>query len=99
MKKIKRCECTLKLLFNCQNNDVFPKFVCRKNVNRQPLKKRNRYYRWTLLDEIDEKAKHLKTLKTQMMQQQKLLYENTTWIRGTILHYTLNTIITKEESK
>ena len=78
MKKIKRCECTLKLLFNCQNNDVFPKFVCWKNVNRQPLKKRNRCYRWTLLDEIDEKAKHLKTLKTQLMQQQKLLYENTT---------------------
>ena len=25
MEKIKRCECTLKFLFNCRNNDVFPK--------------------------------------------------------------------------
>ena len=97
--KIERCECTLKFLFNCWNNDVFPKFVCWKNVNRQPFKKKNRYYRRILVDEIDEKTKYLKTLKTQLMQQQKLLYENTTWIRGTILRYTLNTIITKEESK
>ena len=73
--------------------------MCWKNVNRQPFKKKNRYYRRILVDEIDEKTKYLKTLKTQLMQQQKLLYENTTWIRGTILRYTLNTIITKEESK
>ena len=86
-------------MFNYRNNDVFPKFVCWKNVNRQPFKKKNRYYRRILLDEIDEKTKYLKTLKTQLTQQQKLLYENTTWIRGTILRYTLNTIITKEESK
>ena len=99
MKKIKRCECTLKFLFNCRNNDVFPKFVCWKNVNRQPFKKKSRYYRRILLDEIDEKTKYLKTLKTQLTQQQKLLYENTTWIRGTILRYTLDTIITKDESK
>ena len=52
-----------------------------------------------LLDEIDEKTKYLKILKTQLMKQQKPLYENTTWIRGTILGYTLNTIITKEERK
>ena len=99
MNKIKRCECRLKFLFNCRNNDVFPKFVCWKNVNRQPFKKKNRYYRRILLDEIDEKTKYLKTLKTQLTQQQKLLYENTTWIRGTILRYTLDTIITTEESK
>ena len=33
------------------------------------------------------------------MHQQKLLYENTTWIRETILRHLLNTIITKEESE
>ena len=52
-----------------------------------------------LFDEIDEKTKNLKTLKTQLTQQQKLLDEDTTWIRGIILCDTLNMIITKEESK
>ena len=46
-----------------------------------------------------KKTKYLNTLETQLIQQQKLLYENTTWIKGTILRYTWNTIITKEESK
>ena len=35
----------------------------------------------------------------QLTQQQKLLDENTAWIRETILRYTLNIIITKEKSK
>ena len=50
-----------------------------------------------LLEEIEEK--NLKTLKTQLVHQQRLLYENTTWIRETILRHLLNTIITKEESE
>ena len=75
------------------------KFLCWKNIKRQPFKKKNRYYRRILLDKIDKKTKYLKTLRTQLMKQQKLLYVNTTWIRGTILRYTLNTIITKEERK
>ena len=32
-------------------------------------------------------------------QRQKLLDENTTWVRGAILCYPLNMIITKEETK
>ena len=55
MKKIMCCECTLMFLFNGRNNDVSPKFVCWKNVNRQPFKKKNRYYRCILLYEINEK--------------------------------------------
>ena len=35
-----------------------------------------------------KKTKYLNTLETQLIQQQKLLYENTTWIKGTILRYT-----------
>ena len=54
------------------------KFLCWKNINRQPFKKKNRYYRRILLDEIDEKTKYLKILKTQLIKQQKPLYENTT---------------------
>ena len=50
-----------------------------------------------LLEEIEEK--NLKTLKTQLVHQQRLLYENTKWIRETILRHLLNTIITKEESE
>ena len=34
-----------------------------------------------------KKTKYLKTLETQLIQQQKLLYENKTWIKGTILRY------------
>ena len=56
-------------------------------------------YRQILLDEIGEKTKYLKALKTQLMQQQKLLDNNTTWIRRIILRYTLNMIITENESK
>ena len=36
------------------------KFLCWKNINRQPFKKKNRCYRRILLDEIDEKIKYLK---------------------------------------
>ena len=56
-------------------------------------------YRQILLDKIGEKTKYLKALKTQLMQQQKLLDNNTTWIRRIILRYTLNMIITENESK
>ena len=64
----------------------------------QPLKKKSRYYRQILLDETDEKTKYLQTLKTQLTQQQKLIDENSIWIRETILCDTLTMIITKEES-
>ena len=57
MKKVKRCERTLKFLCNCRDNDVFPKFVRWRNIKNQPLKKKNRYYRWILWDEIDGKIK------------------------------------------
>ena len=60
---------------------------------------KNRYYRWIPLDQIDEKTKYLKTLKTQLTKQQKLPNENITSIRRTILCYTLNIIIQKEEIK
>ena len=36
----------------------------KKHVNRQPFKKKKRYYRQILLDEIDEKTKYIKILKT-----------------------------------
>ena len=44
MKKVKRCERTLKFLCNCRD-DVFPKFVRWINIKNQPLKIKNRYYR------------------------------------------------------
>ena len=53
MKNVKRCECTLQLLYNCREHDVFPKFFRWRNINNQPLKKKSRYYRGILLDEID----------------------------------------------
>ena len=62
MKKISRCECMLKFLYNCRDNEFFPKFVRLRNMNNQPLKKKNRYYRRISFDEIDEKVKHLKNL-------------------------------------
>ena len=37
MKKVKRCERTLKILYNCRDNDVFPKFGRWRNINNQPL--------------------------------------------------------------
>ena len=56
---------------------------------------RNSYYRQILLVRIDEKTKYLKTLKAQLMQQQKLLNETITWIRGIMLCYILNMIKTQ----
>ena len=38
-----------------------------ENINNQPLKKKNRYYRQILLDEIDKKIKHLRNLKLQLV--------------------------------
>ena len=42
IKKVTRCECTVKFLYKFRDNDVFPKFVRSRNINNQPLKK-NRY--------------------------------------------------------
>ena len=53
MKNVKHCEWTLKLLYNYRDHDVSPKFFRWRNINNQPLKKKNRYYRGILLDEID----------------------------------------------
>ena len=97
MKKISRCECMLKLLYNFRDSDVFPKFVRLRNINNQPLKKKNRYYRRILFDEIDEKIKHLKNLKLQLVKEHALLNGITTWIKNSVLTYRLKMVISKGE--
>ena len=99
MKKVKRCQCTLKFLYNCKDHDVFPKFVRWRNINNQPLKKKKRYYRRILLDEIDEKIKHLKNLKLKLVKDHALLHGIMTWIKRSVLTYTLKMVISKEERK
>ena len=61
MKKTERRKCTLKFLLNCQNNDIFCKFVSWKNLNRQPFEKK--------LEKLDEKTKKkaLKNSKSYLM--------------------------------
>ena len=39
-----------------------------------------------VVDEIYERTKYLTALKIQQTQRQKLLNENTTWVRGTIFN-------------
>ena len=97
MKKINRCECMLKFLYNCRYKDVFPKFVRLRNINNQPLKKKSRYYRRILFDEIDEKIKHLKNLKLQLVKEHALLNGITTWIKNSVLTYRLKMVISKGE--
>ena len=80
-------------------NDVFPKFVRWRNINNQSLKKKSRYYRRILLDEIDEKIKHLKNLKLQLVKEHTLLNGITTWVKRSDLMYTSKMVRSKEERK
>ena len=97
MKKISRCECMLKFLYNCRDNEFFPKFVRLRNINNQPLKKKNRYQRRISFDEIDEKIKHLKNLKLHLVKEHALLNGITTWIKNSVLTYRLKMVISKGE--
>ena len=85
------------VLYNCRYKDVFPKFVRLRNINNQPLKKKSRYYRRILFDEIDEKIKHLKNLKLELVKEHALLNGITTWIKNSVLTYRLKMVISKGE--
>ena len=51
------------------------------------------------MDEIDEKIKYLKNLKLKLVKEHALLHGIMTWIKKSVLTYTLKMVISKEEHK
>lgn len=60
-----KAQLDLKFLYDCKENQVFPKFVRWKNLNRMKKRNQRRYYNLLLTDAIKEKNSHVGSLKTQ----------------------------------
>ena len=97
--KLRKYECHLSFLMKCRDANVYPKFVRFKNLKNTPYKKKRRYYRRILLDEIASKNKSIRNLKQEFSEAKHVLHNNTTWLKSKCISYTLNNIANKEVRK
>ena len=96
-KKLLRCELAIKFLTRCRDTAVFPKFTRWKNANSKHIKSRNKYRRKVLLEEIKNKHREVRNLRNEVQEESRTLYEPMTYLRRTILKWSIQRILEAEK--
>ena len=96
-KKLLRCELAIKFLTRCRDTGVFPKFTRWKNANSKHIQSRNKYRRKVLLEEIKNKHREVRNLRNEILAESRTLYEPMTYLRRTILKWSIQRILEAEK--
>ena len=90
-------------LHECKSHNVYPKVVRWKNIKNKTPKERNNYYNKNLNSAINKRRQELKTLTEKHSSILKNLKDSTTWMKGTLVNYSIkqqqNKLCTKTKER
>ena len=99
LRRLAKAQLDLKFLYDCKENQVFPKFVQWKNLNRMKKRNQRRYYNLFLTDAIKEKNSHVGNLKKQCDDLKHEQSGQTTWMKFRLICFSINRLLAIEKSK
>ena len=90
LHKWKKAKHDLHFLHECKSYNVYPTFVCRRNIKNKTPKERNNYYNKNLNSAIKKKRRQeLKTLTEEHNSILKNLKDSNNWMKGTLVVYSI----------